>query len=209
VTAAVAVDAACDDWRVDTDAARHPERFTGLIEHLERHAGACAGAEPPTVHGGNRGYALAFYALPENGPVTVISNGLRFQAVSASLEQELACTLHADQAEAARHLVDTVCGLVIERGQGVDEDVMLDNGNPLLAGTDIHGVIAGPHPFFPEDFDLFHDESDTVALRVVTLVPATAADLAFANEFGVERLRERWAEEGTDVLDVERGTDTT
>ncbi|OZM71014.1 hypothetical protein CFN78_22995 [Amycolatopsis antarctica] len=189
---------------MDTDAARHPERFTGLIEHLESHAGTCTGAEPPTVRGGNRGYALAFYALPGDGPVTVVSNGLRFQALRVSLEQELACTLRAGQAEAARHLVDTVCGLAMERETGVEDDTILDNGRPLFTGTAVHGAISGPHPYFPEEFDTFHDDTGTATLQVMTLVPATAPELALATEQGVTRLRELWTEHGTDVLDIER-----
>lgn len=197
---------ACDDEGVDTDAARHPERFTGLIEHLERHAGLCSGAEPPTVRGGNRGYALAYYELPDGGPVTVVSNGLRFQPLTTLLEQELACTVHADTAEAARYLVDVVCGLAMEREQGLEDGTILDNKSPLLAGTEIHGLIASGHPFFPEEFDLFHDANGALTLRVLTLVPATGPELAFAAEHGVDSLWERWSSGAVDLLDVERGS---
>jgi len=182
----------------------HPERFDGLLEHWEHYAGAFAGAEPPTVRGGNRGYVLALFQHQTDGTATVISDGLRFQPISAPLEQEIVCTVRADQVGAAHALVDLTCALTINNGEGIAYDQILDNDRALFDGTNMHGAIALPHPYFGEDFDLFHDADGMLQLQMITLVPATEPELVYADEHGADALYRLWHERATDLCDVER-----
>lgn len=179
--------------------------MAGLIEHLESFAGRCGGAEPPTVRGGNRGYALAFYS--DERTSTVISNGVRFQEVAAVLPEELACTLRTDQEAAAHHIVDVVAAKVIETGRGVEWDQVLVWDGPLLADTEIHGLLAGTHPYFDEGFNTFPVERPE--LRIVTLIPATERELALAADKGAEHVVELWAARATPLHDVTRACAVT
>ena len=191
-------------WDEVTPAARHPERFDGLFEHWELHAGPCAGMEPPNVRGHNRGYVLALFQREEDKMATVVSDGLRFQPITTALEQELACTVRVDQIGAAHALVDLTSALTINNRHGLEYDQILDNDRPVLDGTDMIGVITLPHPYFGEDFDLFHDATGKLQLQMITLVPATEQELVFADEHGAEALYKLWHERSTDLLDVSR-----
>jgi hypothetical protein len=175
----------------------HPERFDGLFEHWETHAGECVGIELPTVRGTNRGYVLSLFHH-STGMATVISDGLRFQPVTSILEQ--------DQVGAAHAIVDLTCTLTINNAVGLEYDQILDNDRPLLDGTQMQGVITLPHPYLGERFDLFHDTDGKLQLRMITLVPATEQELVYADEHGADALYEVWHEKRTDLLDVERAS---
>ncbi|GAB2735264.1 hypothetical protein GCM10027174_05260 [Salinifilum aidingensis] len=179
-------------------------RFKGLAENLEHHAGTPTGAEPPNVHGGDRGYGLVFFHLDRYHLSTVISSGLRFQPIGAEPAQELACSVYKEQAEAARHLVDITAELLVQNGTHLVPDQIVPNEQPLLPNTEFHGVLASGHPMFPPEFTRFTDEHGAEQLQVFTLLPVTLGELNFILDNGVTRLRQEWARFEVDVFDLGR-----
>ncbi|SFS56554.1 suppressor of fused domain protein [Saccharopolyspora flava] len=179
-------------------------RFVGLAENLERYAGTPTGAEPPNVHGSNRGYGLVFFFLEELHLTTVISSGLRFQPLGAEPAQELACTVYKEQAEAARHLVDLTSELLVQQRTFLVPDQIVPNEKPLLPGTEFHGVLASGHPIFPSEFTRFTDPEGNEQLQVFTLLPVTLGELNYILDHGVTSLRQQWARFEVDVFDLGR-----
>lgn len=179
-------------------------RFVGLAESLERHAGRPTGAEPPNVRGHNRGYGLVFFELDRYHVSTVISSGLRFQPLGAEPAQELACTVYKEQAEAARYIVDVTAELMVSERTHLVPDQLIPNKEPLLPGTEIHGVVAGGHPLFPSEFTRFVDPDGVEQCQVFTLLPVTLGELNFILDRGVSALREQWARFEVDVFDLGR-----
>jgi hypothetical protein len=179
-------------------------RFIGLAENLERHAGQPTGAEPPNVHGVNRGYGLVFFHQAQYHLTTVISTGLRFQPLGAEPAQELACTVYKEQAEAARHLVDLTAELLVQQRTYLVPDQIVPNEKPLLPGTEFHGVLASGHPLFPPEFTRFTDPDGVEQLQVFTLLPVTLGELNYILDNGVTALRQQWARFEVDVFDLGR-----
>ncbi|PKW13984.1 suppressor of fused domain protein [Saccharopolyspora spinosa] len=179
-------------------------RFVGLAESLERHAGVPTGAEPPNAHGTNRGYGLVFFHLEQYHLTTVISTGLRFQPLGAEPAQELACTVYTEQAEAARHLVDLTAEVLVQQRTHLVPDQIVPNEQPLLPGTEFHGVLASGHPLFPPEFTRFTDPDGVEQLQVFTLLPVTLGELNYILDNGVTALRQQWARFEVDVFDLGR-----
>lgn len=181
-------------------------RFVGLAENLERHAGRPVGAEPPNIHGENRGYALVFFELDDYHLTTVISSGLRFQPLGADPAQELACTMYREQADAARHLVDITAELLVQQQTHLVPDQVVPNERPLLPNTEIHAVVASGHPLFPAEFTRFIDFDGVEQLQVFTLLPLTLGELNYVLDHGVPELRQQWARFEVDVFDLGRSS---
>lgn len=179
-------------------------RFVGLAENLERYAGKPSGAEPPNVRGENRGYGLVFFHLDQYHLTSIISSGLRFQPLGAEPAQELACTVYKEQAEAARHLVDLTAELMVQQRTFLIPDQIVPNEQPLLPGTEIHGVLASGHPLFPPEFTRFTDPGGVEQLQVFTLLPVTLGELNYILDHGVTALRQQWARFEIDVFDLGR-----
>ncbi|GAA4852620.1 suppressor of fused domain protein [Saccharopolyspora rosea] len=179
-------------------------RFKGLAESLERHAGKPTGAEPPNIRGDNRGYGLVFFYCEQYHLSTVISTGLRFQPLGAEPAQELACTVYKEQAEAARHLVDLTSELLVRQRTHLVPDQIVPNEEPLLPGTEFHGVLASGHPLFPPEFTRFTDPDGIEQLQVFTLLPVTLGELNFILDHGVTALRQEWSRFEVDVFDLGR-----
>lgn len=185
-------------------ALRGAHLFVGLAENLERHAGVPTGAEPPNARGHNRGYGLVFFYLEKYHLTTVISSGLRFQPLGAEPAQELACTVYKEQAEAARHLVDITSELLVKNRTYLVPDQIVPNEEPLLPGTEFHGVLASGHPLFPPEFTRFTDKNGVEQLQVFTLLPVTLGELNYILDHGVTALRQQWARFEVDVFDLGR-----
>lgn len=192
------------DEKQDTVAGGGAHRFIGLAENLERHAGTPTGAEPPNVRGDNRGYGLVFFNLDQFHLTTVISTGLRFQPLGAEPAQELACTVYREQAEAARHMVDATAELLVRQKTYLVPDQIVPNDQPLLPGTEFHGVLASGHPLFPPEFTRFTDAEGVEQLQVFTLLPVTLGELNYILDNGVTALRQAWARFEVDVFDLGR-----
>ncbi len=179
-------------------------RFVGLAENLERHAGRPTGAEPPNVRGDDRGYGLVFFELDDYHLTSVISSGLRFQAIGAEPAQELACTVYKEQAAAARYLVDVTAELLVTQRNHLVPDQMVPNREVLLPGTEFHGVLASGHPLFPPEFTRFTDPGGVEQLQVFTLLPVTLGEVNYVLDHGVTALRQQWARFEVDVFDLGR-----
>ncbi|MCP2259403.1 Suppressor of fused protein (SUFU) [Streptoalloteichus tenebrarius] len=182
------------------------DRYDGVSGHIERHLGRIRDAESPTLHGPNQGYTLAVYEHPEYDMVSVISNGVCFQQVDSMLPEEFVCTLQSDQEEIAAFLVNVICEMVVRSGQGLEFDQAVENTQPLVPDTRIHGVLASPHPYLSTDFDVFHDAYGEPALQIITLVPITFAEAKYVEQFGADAVRKIWEAKETDLLDVYRSS---
>jgi hypothetical protein len=179
-------------------------RFIGLAENLERHAGRPTGAEPPNVHGDNRGYALVFFDQDQYHLTTIITSGLRFLPLGAEPAQEIACTVYREQSEAARYLVDITAELLVRERTHLVPDQFVPNERPLLPNTEFHGVLASGHPLFPAEFTRFIDADGVEQLQVFTLLPVTLGELNYLLDHGVTALRQQWARFEVDVFDLGR-----
>lgn len=181
------------------------ERFANFLPHLERYLGEAREFEEPTVLGRNRGYGL-FFCYSPNNLVSVVTNGLRFQQITAVLPQELVCTVHADQRKEAHLLVPLTAEIVMRRraGLGLDEVIMSGDPGPVVPGTGIAGVVAGTHPYAEDGFDDLLNSAGGPELQLVTLLPATRAELVYAREKSVDDLFIAWEDQATDLLDLHR-----
>lgn len=62
---------------------------------------------------------------------SAVTNGLRFQAVTALYPQELCCTLLVEQEEATRKIVVRVGQMVLEGAYGVLTGTVIPGNEPL------------------------------------------------------------------------------
>lgn len=76
--------------------------------------------------------------------------------------------------------------------------------SPLLIGTQITALIASLHPYFGTEFNRFDDAQDDTQIHLLTLVPTTASEAAFAQVHSVSALNKRWETASTPLFDVER-----
>jgi hypothetical protein len=77
------------------------------------------------------------------------------------------------------------------------EGMTVDLGEPLLPGSRCTGAVLGPSRLTPirlADADV----------RILELHPATATELAWCRVHGAQALRERWAAQRVDLLDLWR-----
>jgi hypothetical protein len=85
----------------------------------------------------------------------------------------------------------SVEGVVYQPGMTVDL------GEPLAAGSRCTGALVVEAPIAPV-------AAGPDAVAVVQLLPATATELAWCRVHGSAVLRQRWADRGTDLLDLGR-----
>jgi Suppressor of fused protein (SUFU) len=182
------------------------EKYSGYLDHVQAYLGPVAEVEPPVVDGRNRGYALLFCRTPDGDLVSVVTNGLRFQSITTIMPQELVCTMRADQRRAAHLLIALTAELVMRMRQGLSLNQVVPSPHPLVPNTAITGVVADTHPYADDDFDVLLDASGTAELQIITLLPATAGEIAFAQQHGIDALYERWETQETDLLDVYRSS---
>ncbi|MFE3188737.1 suppressor of fused domain protein [Nocardia sp. NPDC059240] len=179
------------------------QKFTGLLEHLERRLGPVQRVESANTDNGNRGYDLTFYDVEEPPVTTVVTNGLRFQNITSMLPEELVCSLRSDQQHIAHYLVDSIASMIIRNRRGMEFGSIFENDQPIVEGTEIVGVIAHVNPTFDQGFNLFPDATAPV-LQMITLVPVTAPEIDFAHGEGEDALFEVFWLNRTNVLDVHR-----
>lgn len=182
------------------------EKFSGFVDHIERYLGTIRDGEPPTVGGGNRGYAL-FFLL--NGPgdlVSVVTNGLRFQRIRAVRPQEFVVTTHTRHEQAARFLSVITADQVIRTEVGLVFDQVVMAENTLIPDSQIQGVIASTHPYVDAELEDLTDENGEVELQVITLIPITGPEGRLVQESGADALYDRWEAQETDLLDPFRAS---
>ncbi|WP_253670085.1 suppressor of fused domain protein [Streptoalloteichus tenebrarius] len=177
-----------------------------LVEHIERHLGRIRGDAPGGSVAGDHAYSLVIHDHPEYDMVSVVTNGLRLRRVDARYGEELVCSLQADQEPVARFLVDTLGAIVVDSGEGLEYGTVVQNDQPLVPGTLIQGVLATTHPFCDEEFNFYPAGTDEPQLQIITLVPITLAECGYAEHEGADALREIWAAQETDLLDVHRAS---
>ena len=126
--------------------------------------------------------------------VHCVTLGLSELPVSAMHPTELICSVRPEQVEAARFLLAATVRVAVDGGGVLTLGATIANPTPLLAGTQICGVLLTAGLFF-DDFDLVTDDDDDddddgIGLHVITLVPLTCGDL------------ERYAAEGREAIEV-------
>lgn len=164
-----------------------------VLAHAERHLG-------PRTRAAEGG--IAVHTSPSM--VTAVTDGL--PALGTPLPLEFACSVHPEfEAEAVR-LVRLFADLSVRSGSEVEYDDGYLTEEPLVAGTLVHGLLAAPHPYADEMFNLFRDAGGELRLQFVTLVPITDAEGRYLGDHETGDLAERWEARGTDLLDLRRAS---
>ncbi|GAB3299005.1 suppressor of fused domain protein [Parasphingorhabdus pacifica] len=166
-----------------------PAESSGILGHLEQHLGSVQKVESGKSEHGNRGYDLTFFHQDQPPISTVVTNGLRFQSITAVIPEELACTLWDGQEHIAHFLTDTTASMLLEMGRGLDFGMVVENDEPILQGTAICGVLAHPSPYFDSGFNVF-PTSEEATLQIVSLLPVTSGEAALSQQEGPEALFE-------------------
>jgi hypothetical protein len=182
------------------------DKYAGFLDHIQEHLGTVQGHEPATVGGGNRGFAIFFCQIAEEDAISAVTNGLRFQRITTVMPQEIVCTLSPEQRQHAHFITALTAQLVIKMGAGLTYDQIIPSPAPLVEGSEIGGVVAMPHPYADDEFDILLDEQGQMVLQFVTLVPITKREIAYAEEHGADALFAVWEEQETDTLNVFRSS---
>ncbi|MCM2248944.1 hypothetical protein, partial [Klebsiella pneumoniae] len=66
--------------------------------------------------------------------------------------QELVCSVKPEQAGAAQVLIQATLDVISTAGRGMVHQSVITHAEPLLAGTDIHGVLIAAHPYLGDEF---------------------------------------------------------
>lgn len=133
----------------------------------------------------------------------VATVGLSELPITALQPTEFVCSVHTPQIEAARFLVETAVDMAVNRGAQITLDSSMTNATPLLADTDIHGVLLSPGLWYPE-LDIVEDAAGDIVLHMMTLLPLTGTDVAMLDAHGADALYERIESTEADVLDITR-----
>lgn len=170
--------------------------------HFERVLGT-DGRELSTDHG------VRILAFADRGrdAVHCVTLGLSDLPISAMHPTELICSVRPEQVEAARFLLASAVRVAVDGGGVLTLGATIANRTPILAGTQICGVLLTAGLFF-DDFDVVggdgDDEDDGIALHVITLVPLTRGDLDRYDAEGREAVEEAIDDTEVDLLDVTR-----
>jgi hypothetical protein len=178
--------------------------FTGFLPQIIEHLGPVQWVEEPTAHGANRGYAVLYLRAPGGEIGSAVTSGLRFQNITAVLPQELCCSLPAAQEQTAHTLVAQVARMVLDGRAGLVRGTIIPGDVPLAEHSAMTGVICADHPYAGEAFDIVRDADGTIEMQIITLIPASPAELDLATNLGAEALFEIWHEQQTDLSDLGR-----
>lgn len=178
--------------------------FSGFLPQITGRLGPVRWVEAATAHGGNRGFAVFHLGAPGGEVGTAVTNGLRFQPLRALRPLELCCTLLTEQEETAHRIVVQVARMVLDGGAGPVSGTLLPGTRPLAPGSEMVGVVCAGHPFTDAEFDVLRDARGRIELQIITLIPATAAELALAAQQGTDELFERWEAMKADLADLLR-----
>lgn len=175
---------------------------SGVAGHVERYLGRSRGARPAD----SRGYAIGLHDHPSLSMVTALTDGMRSQSLPSPLPLEFACSVRPGQEEEAARLVEVFADLTVRGGSEVEYDDGFLVEEPLVPGTAIRGLLAAPHPYADEMFNLFRDAKGELSLQFVTLVPLTGPEGAYLRDHETGELFELWSAAGTDLLDLQRSS---
>jgi hypothetical protein len=151
----------------------------------------------------DHGVRILAFADRSRDAVHCVTVGLSDLPVSAMHPTELICSVRPEQVEAARFLLAATVRVAVDGGGVLTLGATIANPTPLLAGTQICGVLLTAGLFF-DDFDLVGDDDDGIGLHVITLVPLTCGDLERYAAEGREAIEEAIDDTEVDLLDVTR-----
>jgi hypothetical protein len=172
----------------------------GLAAHAERYLGRSLGTRP----GGRSGLAIELHDHPSLSMVTALTDGMRSRSTQSALPLEFACSVRPGQEDDAVRLVEVFADLAVRGGSEIEYDDGFLVEEPLVPGTSIQGLLAAPHPYADEMFNLFRDANGELTLQFVTLVPLTGSEGAYLRDHETGELFELWESAGTDLLDLHR-----
>jgi hypothetical protein len=172
-----------------------------VLDHVERYLGRTRRTREADL-----GFVIGIHDHPSLPMVTAVTDGMRSRTTQSPLPLEFACSARPGQEEEAARLVETFADLAV-RG---DAEVEYDDGflveEPLIPGTAVRGLLAAPHPYADEMFNLFRDGSGELRLQFVTLVPVTGPEGRHLHDRETGELFELWESAGTDLLDLHRAS---
>lgn len=178
--------------------------FAGFLPQIAEHLGPVQWVEEPTAHGPNRGFAVLYLNAEGSEIGSAVTNGLRFQNIKAVFPQELCCSLLTEQEETAHKIVVQVARMVLDGGAGVVSGTIIPGDKPLAEGSAMTGVICAEHPFADAEFDTVRDADGKAEMQIITLIPASPAELALATGQGTDALFDLWEQQETDLADLTR-----
>jgi hypothetical protein len=167
-----------------------------LLQHVERHLGPRTQTVPASS------YAIGIHTRPDM--VTAVTDGMRRHSLRSALPLEFACSARPGQESSAVQLVSLFADTNLRSGDEVEYDDGLLTDAPLLPSTSIQGLLAAPHPYADEMFNLFRTPSGELSLQFITLVPVTATEGRYLRSHETGELFELWESLGTDLLDLHR-----
>jgi hypothetical protein len=171
----------------DSEVLRHVERYLGPVRR---------------TRATGDGFAIAVHEQPSM--VSAVTDGL--PALSTPLPLEFACSARPGQEDEAVRLVEMFADLTVRSGSEVEYDDGFVGEDPLISGTEILGLLAAPHPYADEMFNLFRDSGGELRLQFVTLVPVTGPEGRHLRDHETGELFELWESRGTDLLDLHRAS---
>lgn len=110
---------------------------------------------------------------------------------------ELILTVHVGSSHAWRTLAVLAAAPAVE-GAVHAVGNRIDLNEPFVPGSRCTGAVIAEGPLLPIAVPGIAD------VHLLRVIPATATELAWARVHGTESLRQRWAEEGTDLADLGR-----
>jgi hypothetical protein len=178
--------------------------YAGFLPQVAEYLGPAQWTEGPTAHGPNRGFAVLYFNAPGSEIGSAVTNGLRFQKITAIYPQELCCSLLTAQEETAHKIVVRTAEMVLRGGGGLLSGTIIPGDKPLAPDTAMVGVICTEHPYVDEDFNVVRDADGKIEMQIITLIPASAAEIALATNQGADALFDVWEQQETDLADLTR-----
>ncbi|GAB2677378.1 hypothetical protein GCM10027271_42770 [Saccharopolyspora gloriosae] len=145
---------------------------------------------------------IAQWVRPEFASVSTL--GLCRKRITVIYPQELVCSVKPEQAGAAQVLVRATLEVIASSGRGMVHQSVISNPEPLLAETQIHGVLVAAHPYLDDEFNVLFGPEKSVLVDVMTLIPLTAAEAARARGGNAEELLDAFEAANPDLTDVTR-----
>ncbi|WP_194838208.1 UvrD-helicase domain-containing protein [Nocardia sp. XZ_19_369] len=178
-----------------------------LAEHLHQHAGTIIDRiESRDISGNTIGYTILVCSHAAYPIVTVATTGLRFSTPRP--DTEIAITAYSDQVDLARALLDVTAMTSLANSYTLDTGHRMFSPEPLVVGTDIHGIVADHHPYFGTEFGVVHGQSGHELMRLVTLLPLVGDEVQYVRSFGPQTLSALWRNNKTRLPDLKRRSAT-
>jgi hypothetical protein len=177
------------------------------IELVRAHYDQYLGVDGPPVEVRPAGpVRILRYASPSLGFNSFATLGLSESEISAIYPQELVCSVLPGQDGAADFLLRKCVEIILGRAQGFVIDDIVPNSQPLLANTDIYGVLTGGHPYLPEEFDVVHNAAGDVDATPITLIPITLDEIQIARSGEISDLLDALETAQSNLVDVARSS---